>query len=225
MKRFLASVLTLSMLLGIVGYIPAMAHEGETDSSGSQSSSSKLEQKKQELEQAREAAKQKAEEAREAAKQQLEAKKQEVEDRTEEARSKSCEARQSNIDNRLSNIVANAQKHEDKFTSIYQRVQDFATKKNLTVENATALTDAVAAAKTAVDNDIATLSELKGSVDCSNPDTVASTLSAFKDQASNLKNDLKSYRDSIRSYAQAVKKSAETALESKSSDDTAGEDR
>lgn len=133
-----------------------------------------------------------------------------TEKKTVEVRKKACEARQSNIQNRLSDRVSAAERHKEKFDSIYSRVKDFATTKSISSNDITTLASAVDTSSVKVIEEIAALDDMNIVLDCTKPDDVATTLNSYKTQLENVKTSLKEYREAIRIYAQAVKSQAET---------------
>lgn len=142
-------------------------------------------------------------------KERIEELKKKASEKTVEVRTKACEARESNIENRLKNRVEAAKRHQEKFSSIYDKVNSFAQEKSLSSADITTLQNKVLTDKTKINAEIATLEALNVNLDCSNPDGVAEVIDTYKNQLDSVKSSLKNYRESIRLYSQAVKKLAE----------------
>ncbi len=163
----------------------------------------------------REAAEQKAKQAREKAQEELETKKSEAKERTTEVRTKACETRKSAVDKRLSNRVDSAKKHKATFDGVLERVDAFVAKRNLNVDSLTTQRDAITAAATATSESVTELESLINGVDCSNPDSVASSLTNIKSQVEVVRENLKEYRSAIKEYMQAVKGLVQSTATSK----------
>jgi ABC-type transporter Mla subunit MlaD len=163
----------------------------------------------------REAAEQKAKQAREKAQEELETKKSEAKERSTEERSKVCETRKSDADKRLTNRVNSAKKHKASFDGVLERIDAFVAKRNLNVDSLTTQRDAITAAATATSESVTELESLINGVDCSNPDSVASSLTTIKSQVEVVRDNLKEYRSAIKEYMQAVKGLVQSTATSK----------
>lgn len=153
----------------------------------------------------REAAEQKSKQAREKAQEELETKKSEAKERTTEERSKVCETRKSTADKRLNDRVSSAKKHKATFDRMLERIDAFVVKRNLNVDSLTSQKDAINSAAAATSESVTELESMISGVDCTNPDSVATSLTNIKSQIEVVRENLKEYRAAIRDYMQAVK--------------------
>lgn len=201
LKLVLSGILILT--ISGVSTLPAVAHNGEDHSSNNTSKTAE--------EIAEYKAAQKAETERKKAEQILAEKMAAAQTKAKETRTKACEARKENIKQRWTKISEFAGKHKGSFENVLNRIVEFKNKNSLVVPNEEELFAAIDAAKTEVAENLAALESLRGTVDCSDPDSVASGIEAYKSQVKNLVTSLKAYRETIRDYAQAVKNAASSA--------------
>ncbi len=116
-----------------------------------------------------------------------------------------CVAKESNIQRHMDHIIEQGQKHENVFTTIYDRIKAF-YQSNLstqtTVSNYLALTTEADKKKAIVDADIQQLQSMS-SFNCTTDGT--EEIRAFRQQRTKLKADLQEYRVSIKNLIVAVK--------------------
>lgn len=153
----------------------------------------------------------KAEDAREKAKDRLSALKATIQERTTEVRISVCEKRKATIVGHLQSLADIGKKHKETFDAIVTRADEFVATNNLVVIDGAALRANIETTKSDVATEVSALVDLKGSVDCNDPDSVAAGLDAFKSQAAVVRDSLNSYRAAIKTYLQAVKTAAESA--------------
>jgi sRNA-binding protein len=203
-KRLLFSLLAMIMFSGMAVSMPATALdkppvsvvETPTSEDNTTTDSAKTQIKNQ------------ANDLREQFKAQAQAnvaeKKAQVVAKTQEQRQKACEARKANITKRMSKAVTQAEKHKATFDKIYNKVQAFKTKKDLTVENYDSLVTAADKAQSDAQASITALKDLDVSVDCTS-ETVAQSLASFQVAVKATRDSLKTYRESITDLIKAVK--------------------
>jgi hypothetical protein len=145
----------------------------------------------------------------------LTTKRQNVKEHTAEQKKKSCEARAANIKKRADNYATAAQRHLNVFNKIFTRVQDFQTKKQLTVTNYDDLVAAATAKQTAAQAAVDALKDSDVTIDCTQADP-ASAVATLKTATANARTALHEYRVAIKDLVVALK-GASTA---KDGDDT-----
>ena len=119
-------------------------------------------------------------------------------------RQKSCEARKAGLIRRMSNAVAAAQRHKDVFDKIYTKVKDFHDTKNLNVSNYDSLVASVHAAQNDAAAKVAALKGLEVTVDCTQVDSLANSVSAFKQAVGASRDSLKDYRKALVALVSAL---------------------
>lgn len=120
-----------------------------------------------------------------------------------------CENRRENFRNRLESIGTRAQKHVATLESITARVEEFKTRKNLTVENYDALVADVAAQKALVQSLATTVKEQADTFTCGEePGQASASLAAFKDALQQQIEALKAYKTSVKNLIVAVRAAA-----------------
>jgi lysyl-tRNA synthetase class II len=123
---------------------------------------------------------------------------------TQQMRQKSCEARKASLTKRMTNSVAAATRHKQVFDNIYTKVQTFYTTKNLNVANYADLKAKVDAAQADAAAKIDALKSLDITVDCTQTDSLASNLSAFKTAVGSTRDSIKAYRTSLVALITAI---------------------
>lgn len=138
-------------------------------------------------------------------------------------RQQSCEARKTALTNRMNNAVTAAQRHKAVFDGLYTKIKTFYTTKNLNVANYADLTAKVDAAGIDASTKITALQSLNVTVDCSQADSLASKISAFRDAVGATRDSLKAYRAALVNLITAVHgaSSANTSNSSTSNDTSA----
>lgn len=189
----------LSVLMMSGGFVPAIVAADEGGEHSSEDS------------QKTEGVRKKVEETRKKADDRAAELKSRADEKAKDARRQVCQGRKTNITNRLENITNYGERHKKTFDNVLARVDDFVARKNLSTTELTDLRAAIETAESRVEAEIEALNELKGSVDCNDPDSVAAVLETYRDQTVSLRDVLKAYRESIRVYMQAVKQAAEAA--------------
>lgn len=134
---------------------------------------------------------------RQKGKEQLQVKKEHVHIRTLAVRQKACEARKAGLARRMNNAVEAAQRHQSVFDKIYTRVKDFHDAKNLSTPDYDNLVAAANSAQTDAAAKIAALKALDVSVDCTQVDSLADNISAFREAVRSTRDSLKDYRKAL----------------------------
>lgn len=119
-------------------------------------------------------------------------------------RQKSCEARKTGLTTRMNNAVTAAQRHKEVFDKIYTKVKDFHDTKNLNVSNYDSLTSAVDSAQSDAAAKVAALKGLDVTVDCTQVDSLANSVSAFREAVSASRDSLKDYRKALVALVSAL---------------------
>jgi hypothetical protein len=146
-------------------------------------------------------------ERKEAAMAKVEEKRETAQAKSQEARTAACERRTDKLISAMSRISTQATKHVGTFDSIYERVQGFYDKGQLTIANYDELNAAVAEAQSTAQLEVGILAELNVEIDCEDPN-VAGTVTAFKDSTTSSKDALKAYKSSLVSLISSLKASA-----------------
>lgn len=119
-------------------------------------------------------------------------------------RQAACEARKAAISTRMTDAVSFATTHKAVFDKIYQRIQTFYTTKKLNVSNYDSLKSAVDTAQSNAQAQIEALKTLDVNIDCSSQ-TVASSVSAFKQAVQSARDSLKAYRAALVNLINSLK--------------------
>lgn len=140
----------------------------------------------------------------------------EIREKLSGKRAQSCEKKQATINQILDNRINAASSHLEHFKDIQNKLVAFVDRKNLAVDNASALevimNDAQAAAQATIDAAAAT------NFSCSDADAAAPGR-IVTEQVSAQKQALMDYRSAIKDYAQAVKNAyAATAAKEEGAD-------
>jgi TolA-binding protein len=190
---------------GLVAPAAVFAHNGEDHGDKpktlAETRTKTAEELQKQAEQKREEIQQKTDQLRERVKTQREAAKTKLEGQ----RKDKCEQRQSNINKIAGKSTTQSKKHLGTFQKIEERVKQFVTDKNLTVENYDTLVanvDAKEAAAIAAVDVAAETSFDCDTTDATNPGSVVKTLMQSQHSA------LKDYRTAIKDLIVAVKQSA-----------------
>lgn len=120
-------------------------------------------------------------------------------------RQKACSARQAEITTREQNYARNAQKHLDTFSSIYARVLQFQTDKQLTSADLPTLKTTADAKKAAAATAVTALSSTDLKIDCTAADPAA-TVATLKTAVSNARTALQDYRTAVKDFTVALSK-------------------
>jgi len=147
------------------------------------------------------------EERKSAAMEMVKEKRESAQEKSSEARTAACEKRQTKITSAMSRISTQASKHVETFDKVYERVQDFYAKGQLTVENYDELNAAVAEAQSVALLEASIISELNVEIDCENPN-VAGTIATYRDSAKAAKESLKTYRSALVELISSLKSEA-----------------
>ena len=157
------------------------------------------------------------EERKSAAMTKIEEKRESTQEKSSEARKTACEKRQTKITAAMTRISTQASKHVETFDKIYERVQGFYEKGQLTVANYDELNAAVSDAQAAASLEASVLSELNVEIDCDNPD-VAGTIATYRNSAKAAKESLKTYRSALVELISSLK--AEVAQQNNDTEDS-----
>lgn len=142
-----------------------------------------------------------------------EAKKSHKSEKSAENRKKTCESRKQGLDQKFTRITANSERFQSKIAGVQQKAEDYKTANNIELSNYDELVSAANVAKEASASSIASLKEVKPTVDC-NSASVAGDIATFKAAAQNTRDNLKAYRTAVKSLLKALhdaKEPAETA--------------
>jgi hypothetical protein len=131
-------------------------------------------------------------------------KRQNAKQHTADQKKKSCEARAANIKKRADNYATAAQRHLSVFNKIFTRVQDFQTKKNLSVANYDELVATATAKQTAAQAAVDALKSADVTIDCTQADP-ASAVANLKEATSNARTALHEFRLAIKDVVVALK--------------------
>jgi ferritin-like metal-binding protein YciE len=168
-------------------------------------------------EEAREAVKEKIESNREKAKSAIEELKTKASGKSAEARQKACDARKSSMETIMNNAGRFAAKYKERFDMVFERAITFKEENALEVADYDSLIAAANNAGESVDAAVSALTDMEVTIDCTDPDSVATSLSAYKQGVEEARASLKTYRDAIKDVLKAIKAAAETE---QSTDDT-----
>lgn len=146
------------------------------------------------------------------AQQQIAELKSKIQQRSAEARQKSCDANKKGAETRISAISTNVSRFQNKLDSTFTKTQSYVTSKNLTVANYDALTAAVREAQNASAESIATLTNLKPTIDCSQS-TNAENIAAYRSAAQDTRDKLKAYVGSLKDLLKAVRDAKQSNAE------------
>lgn len=123
---------------------------------------------------------------------------------THAQRLQSCNARKTALTNRMSNAVAAAQRHKAVFDALYTKVKTFYANKHLNVSNYADLTAKVDSAQTDAATKITALQSLDVTVDCTQADSLAGKINAFKAAVGATRDSLKAYRAALVNLVTAI---------------------
>ncbi len=132
--------------------------------------------------------------------QQLQAKRQEKKD---EQRIKRCEVKESVAKKRFEAIQTNSANVKSSIDTIFARVEAFAAKKNIVVENDAALKADITTKAQAVDDAVASIKATTTGFSCQNDDA-AQQVALIKSQVEVYKAAIKSYRQAVKTYFKAI---------------------
>ena len=118
-------------------------------------------------------------------------------------KTKVCEKRQKAINNILSHIVTRGEDQLNLFSTIAQRVETFATNKNVTVANYDQLVATLNADKAKASSDLDNM-KATDTLDCNSADPHA-VVDAFKADLQQEISDLKTYKTDVKNLIVAVK--------------------
>jgi hypothetical protein len=142
---------------------------------------------------------------------------------TQAAREDSCNAHKKGAEQRISSISANVTRFQSKLDTILTKTQDYVTTNNVTVTNYDALVAAAKSAQTASATSIATLKDLKPSIDCTqttNAENVASFRTAAQDSRDKLKTYMRSLKDLLKAVREAKQSATSTTTQTESKEGT-----
>lgn len=147
-----------------------------------------------------------AEQFREQAKEKIEAARQDSREQHSLAiREKACTARKNNLAKRMDNTYAQAQRHEEVFNKIYQKVQDFYKDKKLNVSGYDSLKSAADSAQSNAQASVDSLKTLNtDGIDCATGNA-AETVSAYQAAVKNTRDSLKAYRAALVDLINSLK--------------------
>ena len=134
---------------------------------------------------------------------------------SELARKTACKAHEVEINRRVNNYADAAQRHLDTFNSIFTKIQNFVTDKQLTVTNYDALVATAQSKQTAAQQAADALKALNVSIDCSQTDP-AQSVATVKTAVANARVALQAYRSALKDLVTAIK-GASTAHDQQSS--------
>jgi len=134
----------------------------------------------------------------------IKAERQNGQEHSQAQRQQACEARKSNLTRRMDHAATQAQKHKDVFDKIYTRVQEFYTNKQLNVADYDSLKTAADSAQTDAQASVEALASLNVDIDCTSQ-TVAESVSAFREAVKNTRDSLKDYRKALVDLINSLK--------------------
>lgn len=195
----------------MVFIVPAFAMEESTSQDSGDSSQSEIttEELKKAQEKRREEARQKSSEAKEKAQQKREELKKQAEEKKVEIKAEICEKKKANLQKAVTNMSQNSPKVLEKINSVYDKVVDFKTEKNLDVENYDSLVSSVENAKGKATTDVETARGFNFTLDCENQN-VGEQLESARSSAKTAKESLKEYRSALKELIKAIKQAAES---------------
>lgn len=191
--------MSLSLAVGVLAPVAVVAmSDGNQDRSGSMT-----------RDEIRQMAEDRVKEIKDTAKTRLQELKSDVAERAQTVRTKVCEERKTNITGRVAAYQTFTTNHKQLFDDVLARIRDFQTAKNLTVDES--LYTAATAAGDALTQESDTLAGLNINIDCSDTDSVATNLDAFRSEITTLHQSFVVYRQAIKAYAEAVKSAAKAS--------------
>lgn len=187
----------------------------ETSETNPNAKSEKVKEKQAELEKAKKSeASQRAKERAEQLKKTEEVRKEEIKEKVEakkvEIKKDICENRQERLTSLQPRVSNKASEIKTLLDQRYDKVVEFYTSKNLTVENYESLIQAIEVAKANSATAISALNGYKFEVDCTS-ETVADQLAAYREAASGAKASLKEYRSKLVDLITSIKATQNTS--------------
>lgn len=145
-------------------------------------------------------------------------KRESAKEKSSEARQSACEKRQQKIEASIARISKQATRHVATFDAIYERVQGFYDKGQLTVHNYDELNAAVSNAQATATLEAAVLGEVDSGINCEDPN-VAETVATYRTSASAAKESLKAYRSALVELISSLRAEAAEQKQQDSSQD------
>lgn len=131
------------------------------------------------------------------------------EQKLDDAKKKICQEKTEDIKSNMGKISQTGQKNGDFLNSVVEKIKNFVSKNNLTVENYDTLLADIASAKASLEASKQVLDTYKTQFDCSSDPK--STASDFKTALQSMKDAEKTYKQSVKSLLEATKTAAKAA--------------
>lgn len=123
--------------------------------------------------------------------------------KTAEAKQKACQSRKQGLENKFSRIVTNSERINSRIDEVLNKAVAYHDENSVTVENWDDLIAAANEAGNNADTAIASLKEVKPTIDCNNV-SVSSDIKTFKEQAASTRDALKDYRKAVKAVLKAL---------------------
>lgn len=133
----------------------------------------------------------------------------EANERLDATKRKVCQTRQANINRIMTNMNNRRHNAFERITKISTAVQEFYTKKQLTVDNYDELLATLTAAQAAAQESM-NAQESVPKLDCDG-DRPKTSVANFKEKRSDSIDAMKAYRDAVKAFTEAVRTTARTA--------------
>jgi hypothetical protein len=114
-----------------------------------------------------------------------------------------CEAHKKGLETKFSHISTNAERIQDRISSIYDKAVAYKTDNNLSPAGWDTLVAAADAAKQVSADSITNLKAVTPSLDCNNT-SVASDVATFKAAAKETRDNLKAYRNAVKAVIKSL---------------------
>ena len=130
-------------------------------------------------------------------------------------RKKVCVARTHGLENKFSRIITNSEKHHERISSILTKAVAYQKEHNVAVDNFDQLVADASTKSAAAQDAITNLKAVEPKIDCNNNGQVAALVGTFKTQAQATRDSLKAYKQSVKAVLQALIKAKESTEEDK----------
>jgi chromosome segregation ATPase len=117
---------------------------------------------------------------------------------------KTCESHKQGLNRKFDRIVTNSQRIQDRITKVFDKAQAYQQDKNLNPANYDDLVAKANDAKSASQDSIDALKQVKPTLDCNNT-SVANDVATFKTSAQDTRAKLKAYRTAVKDVVKALR--------------------
>jgi chromosome segregation ATPase len=117
---------------------------------------------------------------------------------------KTCESHKQGLNRKFDRIVTNSQRIQDRITKVFDKAQAYQQDKNLNPANYDELVAKANDAKSASQDSIDALKQVKPTLDCNNT-SVANDVATFKTSAQDTRAKLKAYRTAVKDVVKALR--------------------